>query len=300
MDNFAQVTAATDISRFTGMRAAAKQDPDAAFSTVAKEFEALFIQMMLKAAREASPEGGLFDSRELKFYREMMDSQVALSMADQGGLGFEKILRAQLSTGPADASERALQLPQRRPFASEQSAPLWNASIASKALSAVHGNSANTKTAFVQQLMPAAERAATKLGVDAKTLIAQAALETGWGKHTISRADGSDSHNLFGIKANHGWTGDVVRVQTTEFVDGRPISIKAKFRAYRDDAAAFDDYVQFLQANQRYSNALENSADPRKFTAALAQAGYATDPRYAQKILSIRDQIAAQSMHAAH
>lgn len=298
MENIAQISAFTDISRFTAMRADARRDGDAVFATVAKEFEALFIQIMLKAAREASVEGGLFNSNELELYREMLDSQVALAMADQGGLGFEAILRGQLDIGEPTAVATALKLPQRQHFpvlappAALRVAP--QSSVAPVAVAELEPNTATT-TEFVQALGPLARVAAANLGLEPDVLIAQAALETGWGRHTIAHRDGRSSNNLFAIKAGPNWDGDSIDVQTLEYVNGRPLRVNARFRAYPDMAAAFDDYVRFLQAQPRYSEALDHGNDPRKFIVGLARAGYATDPLYAEKILSIKDQIRARS-----
>lgn len=308
MQTTAPISAFSDISRFTAMRADARRDGQAAFATVAKEFEALFIQLMLKAARDASVDGGLFNSRELKLYREMLDSQVALAMADQGGLGFEAVLRQQLDIPPGAEPQRELEIPQPVHFP-----PTLNVAQARPAALDVEpgagaaemphsesGDPAAQPTAriiggFVDTLRPLAARASAELGVTPDVLIAQAALETGWGRHTIAHADGRSSNNLFAIKAGPGWAGDNVNVKTLEFINGRPIKVNARFRAYPDTAAAFDDYVHFLKGQPRYAAALNHDGDHRRFISELQRAGYATDPRYAQKILAIRDQISAQS-----
>jgi flagellar protein FlgJ len=299
MENIAQISAYTDVSRFAAMRADARRDSDAAFATVAKEFEALFIQQMLKAARDASIDGGLFNSRELKLYREMLDSQVALAMAEQGGLGFAAVLRDQLDIEPAVEVDRELKIPQAVHFpappptraVSEDTSDMGSTSSARVA----PAPSAQTTNDFVTALRPLAHRAASTLGLAPDILIAQAALETGWGRHTIAHPDGRSSHNLFAIKTGSNWDGDSVDVQTLEYVNDRPMRVNARFRAYPDMQAAFDDYVRFLQQQPRYSAALDHGNDPEKFIAGLARAGYATDPHYAEKILAIKDQIRAQS-----
>jgi flagellar protein FlgJ len=303
MNNFAHVSAATDISRFSAMRADARRDADASFAKVAEEFEALFIQMMLKAARDASPEGGLFDSSEMKLYQEMMDSQVALEMAEHGGLGFASLLQQQLLGGETDDLPRELMLPPRRtivaqpiPVAAPQ--PELRPAARADAATAAPPRAEPTVTEFIRAVGPLAGRAAEKLGLEPDVIVAQAALETGWGKHTIEKADGTNSHNYFGIKAGPDWDGEVARVRTHEFINGRVLKVTADFRAYPDPAAAFDDYVNFLNAHPRYSRTLPHDGDPRRFAAGLAAAGYATDPQYADKILALRDQIIARSMYA--
>lgn len=139
---------------------------------------------------------------------------------------------------------------------------------------------------FVATMMPMAEQAAKKLGVDPRYLVAQAALETGWGKSIIRSGEGGSSHNLFGIKA-HGWGGASAKVTTTEFVQGVKVKEKADFRSYDSFEQSFNDYVSFLQSNGRYSQALQATANPDRFVNELQQAGYATDPQYARKISQI-------------
>ena len=299
MDNIANISAFTDISRFTAMRADARRDGEAAFATVAKEFEALFIQLMLKATRDASVDGGLFNSRELKLYREMLDSQVALAMADQGGFGFEAILRDQLDIDSNAEPDAELKIPQPVPFPPLLTVPATGATRVDRAGPAQSGVNAPSNIEFVRALRPLARDAASKLGVSTDVLIAQAALETGWGKHTIRHPDGHSSNNLFAIKAGSAWDGDSIDVRTLEYVNGRPLRLNARFRAYPNVEAAFDDYVGFLRQHPRYAAALNHGGDQGEFVARLQRAGYATDPRYAEKILAIKDQISAQSTLAA-
>ena len=144
---------------------------------------------------------------------------------------------------------------------------------------------------FVATMMPMAEQAAKKLGVDPRYLVAQAALETGWGKSIIRGSEGGSSHNLFGIKA-HGWGGASAKVTTTEFVQGNKVKEKADFRSYDSFEQSFNDYVDFLHSNGRYRQALQATANPERFVSELQQAGYATDPHYAKKISQI-----AQKLH---
>ncbi|WP_439859070.1 flagellar assembly peptidoglycan hydrolase FlgJ [Pseudomonas sp. MBLB4136] len=140
---------------------------------------------------------------------------------------------------------------------------------------------------FVAAMLPMAEKAAEKLGVEARYLVAQAALETGWGKSIIRQQDGSSSHNLFGIKSHNSWSGDSARVLTTEFKGGKAVKEAASFRAYDSYAQSFEDYVSFLQSNGRYEKALNATDNPERFVRELQQAGYATDPHYARKVAQI-------------
>jgi flagellar protein FlgJ len=143
---------------------------------------------------------------------------------------------------------------------------------------------------FVATMLPMAQAAAEKIGVDPRYLVAQAALETGWGKSIIRQQDGSSSHNLFGIKAAD-WQGESARVLTTEYVNGQPTKESASFRAYGSFEQSFNDYVSFLQNNQRYDNALDSAANPKTFVRELQRAGYATDPQYANKVAQIAKQM---------
>lgn len=140
---------------------------------------------------------------------------------------------------------------------------------------------------FVATMLPMAEAAAEKIGVDPRYLVAQAALETGWGKSIIRTRDGESSHNLFGIKSHNSWSGDSARVLTTEYKGGKAVKESANFRAYDSYAQSFDDYVNFLQSNGRYQKALGATENPERFVKELQQAGYATDPNYARKIAQI-------------
>ena len=302
----------TDLSRFGALRLDAKQDPDAAMKKVAREFEALFIQMMLKAAREAGGQDGMFDNNESRMYHEMFDDQVALSMADKGSLGMEAMLRRQFAgqlpnTSDGDTASSARQLPARRSFAIE-SLPVAGAAAAANLPELTKWPTDNTsdvgdsstvdamdgaRKRFADSIREPAARAAAKLGTTPDILIAQAALETGWGKHVMTGPNGQSSHNLFSIKADPSWDGDTVTRRTLEYMQGRQVKISAGFRAYNGLGQAFDDYVDFIAQNPRYQRALEKAADPRAYVQELQRAGYATDPHYAQKILQIHNQVAA-------
>lgn len=156
-----------------------------------------------------------------------------------------------------------------------------------------------SKDEFIAAMLPMAEKAAQKIGVDPRYLVAQAALETGWGKSIIRQQDGSSSHNLFGIKTHNSWGGDSARVLTTEYQNGKAVKEAASFRAYDSYAHSFDDYVSFLQGNGRYEKALANTDKPEQFARELQKAGYATDPQYARKIAQIARQMQTYQAVAA-
>jgi flagellar protein FlgJ len=152
------------------------------------------------------------------------------------------------------------------------------------------------KQMFMNQLLPHAQQAADKLGVDANILLAQAALETGWGQSVIKNDQGKSSFNLFNIKADKSWTGQQARVSTLEYADGMARKEMAGFRSYDSYKASFDDYVDFIKSNPRYNEALKKADNAAQYVRELQKAGYATDPRYAEKIMNIyHSQVSAQS-----
>ena len=302
-------TAEADISRFAGMRAEVARKPEEALAKVAREFEAMFVQMMLKSAREAAPEGGLLDSNEGRLYQEMFDEQVALGVAQRGTLGFDRMLRRQFDAYLAPtraAGERAALVaatpPSQAPLATRVLAPPA-ASQPAPLVDAPAGNPSSAplslldaeRQQFAASLREPAERAAARLGTTPEILIAQAALETGWGRHVMGAGPGQTSNNLFGVKASRGWDGQSVTQRTVEVLGGKPVQVNADFRAYDSIDQAFNDYVDFITGNPRYQQALDKAADPRAYIQELQRAGYATDPNYARKILKIHDQVAANA-----
>ena len=267
-----------DLQDLAALRARARRDDPKALEAAVRQFESLFIRMMLKSMREASLGDPLMEGEGSAFYRDLFDQQLALDMARQGGLGLADALVRQLGrhrTAPTPRPD-GYPLPPRRTETAAGAPPVDEA--------AVHRGDPQ---AFVTQLMPLARRAAARLGVAPEVLVAQAALETGWGRYVIRDAQGRSSHNLFNIKAGSGWDGPTVRKRTLEYADGVARMERAAFRAYPDFAASFQDYADFIASRPRYRAALERAGDAAGYMRALAQAGYATDPRYADKVLAI-------------
>ena len=289
----------TDFSGLAALRARAREDKDAALDEVSRQFESLFLQMMLKSMRDASLGGGLMDSKQSEFYRDMYDKQIAVDMAQKQGIGLADVLKRQLGGGISaqysDLSpEKYLGMPiTARPVDGADAATVARRSVDTPA--AFDGS----PEAFVDALWPVAEQAAAKINLPPEALLAQAALETGWGRHVMQHGTGDSSHNLFGIKADSRWQGDKVMVSTLEYRDGVALNTRANFRAYESFEHSFSDYVDFVQRNPRYQQALAQTNDPKAYFSALQEAGYATDPAYAQKIQRILDsesmQRAAQS-----
>lgn len=269
-------SAYTDFAGLGQLRASARSDPQGSLRAVAQQFEGLFVQMVLKTMREASLGDPLFDNDQSRLYRDMFDGQLSTTLAGNGSVGLTDVIMRQLDgskvrpTSPPAAMEPR---PAVAPPAARSEPPTTGLF--------------EQPMQFVRAIWDQARSAAARLGTEAKVLVAQAALETGWGRHVPQRADGASSHNLFGIKAGAQWAGDRVAVPTLEFRDGIVHRENASFRAYDSVADSFNDYVQLLKSNPRYRAALELADDPRHFAQALQRAGYATDPAYGQKILGI-------------
>ncbi|MCC6201960.1 MAG: flagellar assembly peptidoglycan hydrolase FlgJ [Gammaproteobacteria bacterium] len=269
---------ATDFSRFTGMKAGARRNDAAATRQMAREFEALFVQLMLKEARATLPAEGAFGGGEMGMYYDLFDQQAALLVAEQGRLGLAQTMLAQLGGDDASATPAASLGTLRRYVPVPEIAP---------ARTAVAATAAPSPAEFLDRLLPHAQRAAAVLGTRPETLLAQAALETGWGQHQMHLADGRNSNNIFSIKATADWQGATVRVPTMEVRGGQWVREYAEFRAYPDLGAAFADYLALIQTEPRYRAALHTEASGGDYAAALQRAGYATDPEYADKIDAI-------------
>lgn len=240
---------------------------------VARQFESLFTHMLLKNMRSANLGEGAMDSEQSRFYRDMFDQQLAGELADGRGLGIADMLVRQLGGEVTPPASRV-----RASYGAFAAAPVNGATAVKRS---------DDPISFIRRLVPHAVRAAKMLKVAPQFLLAQAALETGWGKHSIKTADGDDSHNLFGIKATGSWNGATAAAQTTEFEDGKAHSVNDQFRAYRNEADSFADYARLLMGSPRYRDALNRQDDGAGFAQALQKGGYATDPNYAQKIMNI-------------
>lgn len=274
----------TDFQSFTTMRAEARsgENREQNLDRVAQQFESLFIGMMLKQMRQANDSmgGSLLDSKQSQHYRDMYDQQISLHLAERGGLGLAPAIKRQLGgQAPVSVRERSQADYLAHPT------PLAQGVDSSRPLQSEAAADSDTES-FVRRLRPHAEAAARQLGLPAEALIAQAALETGWGRSVMAGADGGSSHNLFGIKADARWDGGKVSVDTLEYRDGVAMKIRADFRSYDSYADSFADYVDFIASQPRYSRAMQ-AGEPRAYFDALQQAGYATDPAYADKILNI-------------
>lgn len=304
MSTAAPTPAVTDFSGFASLKASARANDPESVRKAAQQFEALFTQQLLKSARAANLGDDILGGGQTEFYQDMFDQQMALHLSSGKGMGLADVLVKQMlgaqggkqppaegeaAPGPSAALETL-----RRVFVSHTATPARaaaNAELAAPAFALPNlvapAAPAKDPENFVERIRPHAERAARELGVPAEAIMAQAALETGWGKSVPAHADGRSSFNFFGIKATPSWDGARLEKTTHEHLGGRMQKVSAEFRSYESEAAAFDDYVSFLKSNPRYAEALRQGDDLGGFVQGLQKAGYATDPAYAAKLLKL-------------
>ncbi len=327
-----------DFSSLQKLKTTAKTDSSAALEKVAQQFEQMFLSMLMKSMRDANESfssDDVFNSKDVRFYQDMMDSQLTSELSQSKGIGLSDVLVRQLSNQLGVKMDTDNDTKKKHNI-SETQAMLTRAyndaagSAASKVIGQIQqgytenppsvtpigdtlesllarnsllSKSTEQSTAtvidenlpdsfdspeeFVSTLLPVVEKMAVQLGVDPQVLLAQSALETGWGKHIIRNSDGSNSYNLFNIKAGSSWDGDRAQVSTLEYKNGVAQKERANFRAYGSYEESIQDYVTFLKNSPRYQQALEQASDPREYLQQLQSAGYATDPRYADKITEI-------------
>jgi len=284
---------ALDTRGLAGLRQQAKSAPDTALRAAAGQFEALFMQMLLKSMRDALPQDGPFASETTKTYTAMFDQQMAQVLARKG-VGIADLLVKQLSgragaesdgvvkAAPANASPGGAAV-----GAAAAPAPARAASRPPAAPLAPANGLPESARAFIEKMRPHAEAAAQAAGIPVTFLLAQAALETGWGRHQPRAADGAASHNLFGIKAGARWQGAKALAATTEYVAGKATTALEAFRSYASYAESFHDFARLLRGSPRYAGVLTAAGDGSTYAQRLQQAGYATDPRYAEKLTRI-------------
>ncbi len=280
---------ALDTQSLEQLRAQAKHSPDQALKAAAQQFESVFLNMMLKSMREATPQDGMFESEQTKMFTGMLDQQLAQSMSSRG-VGLADIMVKQLSLNMGGQMPNVDSL---RKSSSAVSAlnPRLTTPPATTMSVLPSAYSENAQQDFVNRMLPFAKQAGQASGVPPQLMLGQAALESGWGKREIRMADGSNSFNLFGIKANAGWNGKVAEVMTTEYKNGVAYKQVEKFRAYSSYAEAFQDYAGLISNNPRYADVLQQGSDVAGMAQAIQKAGYATDPKYADKLVSIMGKI---------
>lgn len=316
---------ALDVGGFQRLQHTARVDPEAGVHGAAQQFEALFIQMMVKSMRDATPTSGLMSSRDTDFYQSMLDQQWSQVMASRG-IGLADALVEQLerqgaiSRGePAADADHELQaliagIPRGTPrviddsllpnqgssggeysqgsgrFLAEleairQGVPL--SPVAKEEVIVRPGkNAPNHVSQFIQTLAAPAQAASATTGVPAELILAQAALETGWGRHEIATRNGNNSHNLFGIKAGSHWKGQTTDIVTHEYINGRRTQVVDTFRVYDSFEHAFTDYASLIGNNPRYAGVVQ-APNAEQAARELQRGGYATDPRYADKLVAV-------------
>ena len=272
---------ALDARGLDALRLQAKQNPEQALKGAAQQFEAVFLHTLLKSMRDATPQDGPMDSEQTRMYTSMLDQQVAQSLSTKG-IGLADVMLRQLTRNRAAAAGAE---PPAQPLGANAPAPGATPAPRSRR-GEVKAEGLQRRQDLLMRMKEHALEASNATGIPARFLLCQAALESGLCKHEIRAADGSQSFNLFGIKAGRNWKGPTVEVMTTEYVDGAPRKLLQKFRAYASYTEAFQDYAALMQGNRRYAAVLKQS-DGAGFAQGLQRAGYATDPRYADKLTSI-------------
>ncbi|MFP1682507.1 flagellar assembly peptidoglycan hydrolase FlgJ [Alloalcanivorax sp. C16-1] len=302
-----QARFALDVQGLERLKQGAARDPGGQLREAANQFEGLFLHRMIQAMRDAVPRSGLTDSSQMRFYESLYDQQLSQHLAGRG-VGLADQLVAQLSKY-VDNGDIARGTPRALPGVPAAASPAPPAAAPANVTSAGERTAVDAPRpplraaanatapagrsapeAFIDELLTPARDAARRTGVPAPLILAQAALETGWGRHRITTEDGADSHNLFGIKAGADWRGRTTDVTTHEYIDGQRVRRVERFRVYDSYQDAFADHGRLLTGNDRYAGVLR-AGDNGQAARALQDGGYATDPAYADKLVRLMDQI---------
>ena len=262
--------AGLNVDPLATLRSAVARDPRSAIKEAAKQFEGLFMQELMKSMRQATMSSGMLENSGTQLGTEMLDTQFAAKMTGIKG-GLSEAIARQLERQMGLATENAKARPKDTPAINTlvQRTPLRPPASAQE---------------FVAMHAQGAQRAERDTGIPASFMVAQAAHETGWGKKAIRMADGSNSFNLFGIKAGAGWKGATTQIATTEYVDGQAKKVNQSFRAYSSYEESFADYARLMKTSPRYREVLASAHNAHDFAHGLQKAGYATDPAYADKL----------------
>ncbi|USQ13022.1 flagellar assembly peptidoglycan hydrolase FlgJ [Legionella lytica] len=278
--------ATSDFSALADLKAKAVTDAKGAAPEVAKQFEGIFLQSMLKSMRmgqhfldDSSP----FRGKNRETFEDMLDAQYASNIAGSKGIGVAAMLTRHLGSVNNIETPAPNAPPTVMPTASADMQYI----TPKQAISSDTNKPPTTVDDFVQSIWPKAKEAASLIGLDPKILMAQAALETGWGKFITKDSEGNSSNNLFNIKSGANSDYDSVNVKTTEYIADTPIKVNASFRKYSSIEQGFEDYISLIKRDGRYQDALASAANPESYVRELHKAGYATDPEYSTKILSI-------------
>lgn len=283
---------AFDSKGLDALRQSAKDNSPESLKAAATQFEALFVGMLLKSMRQAGGQDGMFDNEQSRMYTTMLDQQLSQKMASRG-IGLADAMVRQLSQQSMQQALQSEEMPSLpnlgavNQYLFQQKNGIRSDQLKENADGVEGLSSSRHVQEFTQKLSQHAEQASLNSGVPAKFMLGQAALESGWGRREIKAADGSTSHNLFGIKAGASWHGKTVDAMTTEYANGVAYQKVEKFRAYDNYADSFKDYARLLTDNPRYQDVLRSGGDAVQFAQALQKAGYATDPAYAEKLTRV-------------
>lgn len=299
-DTQSLANAAWDANSLNELKAKTGQDPKGNMKSVARQVEGMFVQMMLKSMREALPKDGLFSSEQTRMYTSIYDQQIAQQLSSKG-LGLADMMVEQMG-GNADPSEDAGKVPMK--FDLQTVTSFQNQALTQMVRQAIQKAPSNEEPLtgdskdFLAQLSLPARLASEQSGIPHHLILAQAALESGWGQRQILTEKGEPSFNLFGVKASGSWKGPTTEITTTEYENGEAKKVKAKFRVYSSYLEALSDYVGLLTRNPRYA-AVTNANTAEQGAQALQNAGYATDPNYARKLTGMIQQMKAMGEKVA-
>ncbi|HUL63666.1 MAG TPA: flagellar assembly peptidoglycan hydrolase FlgJ [Burkholderiaceae bacterium] len=294
---------AADAHSLDALKRTAARDPQAALKGAAQQFEALFLQMVLKSMRDAIPKSGLLDSDSEKTYTSMLDQQLSTSIS-KSGTGLADVIARQLgryvvAPGASDAKKTPAAPSSLPPHAAIDHYVKIAGATPNVALrggaQATDASLGEEQRSFVARMQEHAAAAHQATGIPAQFVLGQAALESGWGKREIRDSSGIPTYNLFGIKAGSDWQGRTVDVVTTEYENGTAKKVVGKFRAYNNYLEAFRDWAQLIVDNKRYADVVDSGragGSVTEFANGLARAGYATDPDYGAKLTRVIGTIA--------
>jgi len=280
--------AAFDATALDSLKRTAKNDLQRGIQGAARQMEGLFVQMMLKSMREASFKDGLFNTQQTEMFTSMYDQQLSQELAGQGKIGLAEAMVQQLGGATMQSiGGKMVSLPSH---SSAVVRALPQTSAVEPIVSTRALNVSAPGGGFISRLLAPAVEVSRRTGIPHQLILAQAALESGWGNREIRQANGQPSYNLFGIKATADWKGDTTEITTTEYINGVAKKVKAAFRVYQSYADALHDYSSLLVRNSRYQKVTQ-ATTPEQAAHALQEGGYATDPQYAKKLIGIMQQI---------
>lgn len=290
--------AAFDVRGLDALKREVKNNSQEGIKAAGKQMEGMFIQMMLKSMRDASFKDSLLNSQQADMFTSMYDQQISQDIAEQSKMGFADLMVRQMG-GDVEVKPNNTPGVAPAPYVLNGSQHTLTSRMAQMqgmqprsdtGEAAQYSRGTEENTHFISRMLEPAIAAAKKSGIPHQLIIAQAALESGWGNKEISATNGKPSHNLFGIKATADWKGESTEITTTEFINGAPQKVKASFRVYSSYSEALADYTSLLANNPRYHKVV-SSGSPEKAAHALQSGGYATDPAYAKKLISIINQV---------